>query len=369
MLSKRDRVRLSLLAGSVLALAAPMVSRAQTLKYIYQYYQPPTSPPIPTRSPTRTANAGHFVDLSTISYCSTFVNSGQIPQTASSAANPGTVNVSAGQRCTGSAQQPVYQLAYVNLSGGPSGPVTVFADANGLLKENLVQQAFPSGSHVVAQAVYFVIGGSGPPCAPACSSASYVDEYNDTLGQLADDPFVNVDAPPGTPDAAENATANTNGYFDTTHLTAAVQAYASTASAGTFVGWVMAPATGAGGIAGATLTVNQGADASALAHYASCSSGLVYNWNANLLVGQCVVPLTSVPQPSPCQQSFNFLQQIDMDRGPLLLVGQKQKLWATLATCVAEGKLNGAAVANLESQYGTIGLSREGGPVRAPVVP
>ena len=337
-----------------------MAAKAQTLQYIYQFFQPPTNPPQPTRSLQRTANAGHFVNLSAV--CPSVVNSAPITEPVSSPANPQSVNVLARPQC-GVAPQTVYQLAYVNLSGGPAGPLTLFSDGAGNLNENLVQQAFPAGSHVVAQAVYFVTGGGGVPCAPTCSSAAYVDEYNDTTGALADDPFVNVDAPPGTPNANLAMSANHYGYFDTTTLTAAVQAYATTATAGNFVGWVMSPPTGAGGIADATLTVNKGADASALAHYASCSSGYVYNWNATLLVGQCLVqaPVTASPLSS-CQQSFEFLQQIDNDRGPVLPVAMHQKLWATLATCVAQGKLNGAAVASLESQYGNIAKIRGDNP-------
>ncbi len=188
-----------------------------------------------------------------------------------------------------------YALAYINVSGGAGGGITVFPDANGGTPDFVTVPVQNPPQNIYVENVYFPVGGPGKPCPPneVCSTGASIDEFSETLGKLIDDTFVNVFSPPAstTADATLTKTANVDGAVDTTEDSVRIKAlnppvaYHSATTGGVFDKWVSRP----GGTIGSDkqdLGVNKQADDYALALYRSeCPAG--YYWNPSATISQC----------------------------------------------------------------------------------
>jgi hypothetical protein len=195
------------------------------------YYQPPTASA--TRQP-RTNSAGQLV---TVSGSQLTLNPNITTATVSVPTNPNP-NIPIGSA--------TYALAYVNVSGGAGGGITVFPGATVYGVTVPVQSP---AQNIVVENVYFPTGGGGP-CAPntVCGTA-YIDEFSETLGTLIDDTFVNVFTPPTstTANTALTPTANVNGTVPTTDGSVRINAlsppipYQNNPTGGTFDKWTTGP--------------------------------------------------------------------------------------------------------------------------------
>ena len=174
------------------------------LIYDYVYYQPGTGTRYP---PPRSSNSGRFLRFYSDPFGS--VNANQTYQPSTNPKSPYPVGGS------------TYSLAYVNVSGGQEGGITVFPDTHGDFNipgqvSVTVQTGTPGTPppNIVVLYVYFPVGGR--PCPPnqKCATGASIDEFDEMSGQLGDDLFVKV-----TPDPSGLLTksGNDKGTVDTTN--------------------------------------------------------------------------------------------------------------------------------------------------------
>jgi hypothetical protein len=274
----KKRMLIAVLVGlaAVLWFSVRPCAAASVAEYSV-YYKPPTGSA--TRQP-RTGTAGQLV---TVPGSQLTLNPNITTDTVSVPTNPNP-NIVIGST--------TYVLAYVNISGGAGGGITVFPGANVFG----VTVPVPSpAQNIVVESVYFPTGGGGGSCPKntVCSTGADIDEFSETSGTLIDDTFVNVFTPP-TSTAANTSlttTANVTGTVATTDASVRINAlnppvpYQNNPTGGTFDKW----ATGPGGTIGSTpqdLVVNKQTDDYALALYRSaCPSG--YYWNPSATISQC----------------------------------------------------------------------------------
>ena len=198
-------------------------------------------------------------------------------------------------------------------------------------------------SNITVLAVYVPVGGScGPQGCPPGSGAT-IDSFDETTGSLFNDTFVKV-----APDSngALTTSGNVYGYVDTTRSAETITALTPTSPSNVdFSRWVnLEPSAATAN--GAALSVGKGVNTIALAFYDAPAPG-------------------SQPPPSAktvCQQELASLNQIAMDRGPLLLVTQYTNIKAALQKCVQEGYLTQSAVNQAETAYQNMLNSRNNPP-------
>ena len=147
---------------------------------------------------------------------------------------------------TGSATGPTtYTLAYLNITGGAAGSITVFppnpAIPNSVSVPYVTVPIPLPAQNINVELVYFPGGGGGGP------TNAFFDEYDATNGRFANDTFVHIFAPSTSTnvDSAENAKANSMGYWPTkdsdlliSALTTPTQFDDITAAGESFDGWV-----------------------------------------------------------------------------------------------------------------------------------
>jgi hypothetical protein len=184
-----------------------------------------------------------------------------------------------------------YGLAYVNVTGGAGGGISIFPDANGNFPQ-AVNVPLPASSNprINIDAYYFLIssgGPGGPGCHVNCPSGASIGEFSDTSGMLLWDPFVNVFIPPSnTANASLTNTGNMDGTVNTTNNTVRINAYPTTVTGGTFDKWVTGPGGTTGSSNHSDLDAATGSSPYALALYHSgCPTG--FYWNSTSTISQC----------------------------------------------------------------------------------
>ena len=263
----------------------PRASAQETLTY--WYYHPGSGG---TRQP-RTGTSGRFVTLAG-------------PATVGGPLVPGsTVAVQTSMPSTwiNSSTMPPsqYALAFVSITGGAGGGISVFPDSHGILPLT-VNVTLPNTANpqIAVNVYYFPVGGGGP-CPPGtmCGSGADIDEFGEIQGALLNDTFVNVYIPPATtPNAGLTTTGNVDGTVATTNNAVRINADSITPTGGNFDRWVSGPE---GTISANDLNVGHGTDDYALALYhSSCPDG--YYWNPSATISQC----TSIPT-CPAGQVWN----------------------------------------------------------------
>jgi hypothetical protein len=257
--------------------ALPRANAQETLTY--WYYQPASAGA--TRQP-RTGNSAHFV---------AFYGPVSVGGTWTPGANN---NVQTGVTETWTVPNtnpPVtYSVAFVSITGGAGGDITVFPDSTGNVPV-ITSVPIPkiANPQVAVNAYYFPSGG-GAPCPPnvVCGTGADIDQWGELQGGLLDDTFVNVVVPL---DPALNPTFTTTGNVDgtvtTTNYAVGIDADQTTPTGGNFDRWVTAP----GGTIGSPandLNVAKLTDDYALALYHSaCPAGST--WTTTPTVSQCAL--------------------------------------------------------------------------------
>jgi len=232
--------------------------------------------------------------------------------------------------------QQTFNFSFVTITGGSTtanGPPTGVTSTNAMSPPSVVVQTSP----IVVLVVYVPTGGScNGPCPPG--SGATIDAFDETTGSLFNDTFVKV-----APDSGGvTMGANVNGYVDTTNTAETMTALSPSTpvdnttppNGDKFSRWVNLESTTAT-TNGNALSVGKGVSAIALAFYDALPPG-------------------SQPPPSAktqCQQQLASLNQIAMDRGPLLLVTQYNNIKAALQKCVLERYLTQAQVTQAENAY------------------
>ena len=268
----KNRTFLAILLGAA-AFSWVMVSPCAAQVFLTGYvYRPGASGA--ERSPARTpGSGGQFVKLNGP------VNVGAAP------AGQTIVVQTSEAKTIGS--PPLYVLAFVNVTGGIEGGLSVFADATGTFPLS-VEVTVPNvgNPRISVDAFYFPAGGS---CSSGgvCPAGARVDEFSGTSGTLIDDAFVTVFVPPAS--AAESArltgTANREGRVDVTGSGVRVNALQRTATGGFFDRWV-ASAAGTIGADRHDLSAGKQSSVFALAVYrSSCPTG--YYWNSSPTISRC----------------------------------------------------------------------------------
>jgi len=267
------RALLAILIGATALSVFPDQPRASAQESLsFWYYQPGSGG---TRQP-RTGTSGHFVRIA-----------GPTP-VGGALVSGSTIAVQTSMPGTYPSPSPElhYALAYVSITGGAEGGITVFPDAGGTLPltVNVTLPTTPN-PQVAVNVYYFPVGGG--PCPPgATCGVVYIDEFGDLQGTLLNDTFVNVYIPPSTTaNPGLTTTGNVNGAVSTAGNAVRINADATTPTGGNFDRWV----TGSGGIiSGNDLNVGRGTTAYALALYgASCPDG--YYWNPSTTISQCTL--------------------------------------------------------------------------------
>jgi hypothetical protein len=204
-----------------------------------------------------------------------------------------------------------YELAFVNITGGYQGAITVFPPFN-VPQPQVALRLLDPAKTIFAAYVYFPVRVSGPPCPARCPTAAYIDEYNEDKWALLDDTFVSVFTPPTSTVAAPGPTTsgNTLGLVNTTEESVRINAQ-NTPSADPqnpqyqlpgifFDRWVSGP----GGTVGSNshdLSVGKQTSNYALALYHDpCAKG--YVWNPNSKISQCTGGV--VPKSCPTGQVY-----------------------------------------------------------------
>ncbi|MGA2293396.1 hypothetical protein [Bradyrhizobium sp.] len=201
----------ALLLGSLLtSLYAIPPTVAATMTEVSVFYQPPTSSA--GRQP-RTGSGGQLVTVPN----SGFPLGGPLSGPSTSAPTNAEPTISVGTT--------TYNLAFISISGGAAGGITVFPGAN-IFSVAVPLQDPPQ--NILVENVYFPVSGSGPPCPPntVCGSGANIDEFSETLGTLVDDTFVNVFTPPASPNpnVMVTKTANASGSVNTTNQSVRISA-------------------------------------------------------------------------------------------------------------------------------------------------
>jgi hypothetical protein len=239
---------------------------------------------------------------------------------------------SGGQQSTGNTFQPgqlpstemvgnaTYNFAFVNISGGSAmanGPPVGVSSTNPAQPPSVVVGT----QNITVLAVYVPVGGGGG----GNGSGATIDSFDETTGSLFNDTFVSV-----APDAGGVTTgANVNGFVDTTNTGETITALSPTQPTGVnFSKWVQL-ASQTAMVNGNAMAVGKGVNTIALAFYDAPPPQMV----------------------SACQQELDGLNQIAMDRGPLLLTIQYNKIKADLQKCVMQHQLTQAEVNAAENAY------------------
>jgi len=284
-----QRALLSILIGATALTVLPAMPRASAQETLtYFYYQPGSGG---TRQP-RTGTGPHFVTLAG-------------PTTVGGALVSGStvaVQTAMPTTWTTSGMPPAqYALAYVSITGGAGGGISVFPNAQGNLPltVNVTLPTTPN-PQIGVNAYYFPVGApcpAGQTCGGG-GSAAEIDEFSETQGTLLTDTFVNVYIPPSTTaNAGLTGTGNMDGTVITTNNTVRINAdqptyvypgtTPPTVTGEIFDRWVSSPG---GTVSGNNLNVDKGTTVYALAFYhSSCPSD--YYWNPSATVSQC----TKVP--------------------------------------------------------------------------
>jgi len=273
----------ALLLGATALLIFPLMPRASAQETLsYWYYQPGSGG---TRQP-RTGTSGHFVRIAG-------------PTTVGGALAPNsTVAVQTSMPSSYPSPTPGlhYALAYISITGGIEGGMSVFPDAGGTLPltVNVTLPGTPN-PQIAVNVYYFPVGGGPCPPGQVCGAA-YIDEFGDLQGTLLNDTFVNVYIPPSaTPNPGLTNSGNVNGTVSTGSNAVRINALATTPTGGSFDRWV----SGGGTVSGNDLNVGHGAVVYALALYdAACPNG--YYRNPSATISQC----SRIP-PCPTGQYWN----------------------------------------------------------------
>jgi hypothetical protein len=272
------RALLAILIGATALSVFPAMPRAQAQETLtYWYYQPASAGA--TRQP-RTGNCAHFVNFDGPAPVG-----GPLTPGANNNIETGVTN----SWVNNSVNPPVtYTVAFVSISGGAAGDITVFPDSGGNLPLT-TPVPIPTGSTMAAVNAYYFPSG-GAPCPPntVCGTGADIDQFGELQGTLLDDTFVNVFIPPAiVPNPALTVTGNVDGAVATTNNAVRINADQTTPTGGAFDRWVSTP----GGKIGADphdLDVAMGTDAYALALYHSaCPTGST--WTTTPTVSQCAM--------------------------------------------------------------------------------
>jgi hypothetical protein len=265
--------------------AQPRANAQETLTY--WHYQPVSGSV--TRQP-RTPTSAQFVPFNG-------------PFTAGGALVPGQPNnvftgVTTQWPVPNTNPQIIYNLAFVSISGGAYGDITVFPDSTGVVQA-VTSVTLPNNPNpqVSVNAYYIPSGGAG--CTPGllCGTAAIIDEFGESQGALLTDTFVSVYTTlPLTLDQNRTNTGNQIGSVDTTKTAVQIDAtqptyaYPATtppsATGEIFDRWVTGPGGTIGSVAN-NLTVGIKTNDYALAHYHSaCPSGTIWSNASN--TSQCL---------------------------------------------------------------------------------
>jgi hypothetical protein len=247
----------------------PCASAQETLNFLR--YVPGTGG---TRQP-RTSNGGQFMK-----FASSQVG---IPNTPGATIS---VQTSFQTPYPSTTQGIQYVLSYVNILGGANGGINVNPDANGIMPQTTnVTLQNTSDPTLIVNAYYYPEGGTCPP-GQVCGTA-YIDQFDDVLGSLESDTFVNVyTTPPPTASPTLTKTGNVDGYVTTGTSAVQIDAIQTTAQGRIFDEWSGGPG---GTINGNNLSVGKGITLYEFAHYHSkCPNGLI--WSSGATVSQCVTP-------------------------------------------------------------------------------
>lgn len=254
--------------------AMPRASAQETLTY--WYYQPASAGA--TRQP-RTGNSAHFVAFDG-------------PVSVGGAFTPGANNnVETGVTNTwvnnGVTPPITYTVAFVSITGGAGGDITVFPDSGGNLPLT-VSVPIPNTANpqVAVNAYYFPSGGAPCPANIVCGTGADIDQFSELQGDLLDDTFVNVFIPPAiVPNPGLTTTGNVDGAVPTTNNAVRINADQTTPTGGGFDRWVTAPGGKIGSSAN-DLNVGKLTEDYALALYHSaCPSGST--WTTTPTISQC----------------------------------------------------------------------------------
>jgi hypothetical protein len=283
----KQRTLLAILIGATALTVFPALPRASAQETLtYWYYHPGSGG---TRQP-RTGTSGRFVTLDG-------------PATVGGPLVPGStvaVQTSVPATWTTSSTPPAtYGLAFISITGGAEGGISVFPDIHGILPLT-VNVTLPNtpNPQLVVNVYYFPVGGpcpAGMTCGGGSGAA--IDEFGEIQGTLLNDTFVNVYIPPSTtPNVGLTTTGNVDGAVITTNNAVRINADTTTPTGGNFDRWVSGPEAT---ISGNDLDVGQGVGDYALALYHdSCPAG--YYWNPSSTVSECV----AIP-PCPEGEVFN----------------------------------------------------------------
>ncbi|MGO9316473.1 MAG: hypothetical protein ACLPXT_12270 [Terracidiphilus sp.] len=265
----------------------PRATAQETLTYFY--YQPGTGG---TRQP-RTGTSPHFVTLAG-------------PTVVGGTLTPGTtipVQTSFPSTWNTSTTPPSqYALAFVSISGGAEGGITIFPESNGTLPltVNVILPNTPK-PQIIVDVYYFPVGG---PCTipTGCvggGSGAAIDEWGEIQGTLLNDTFINVNVPADTSlDTSYTTTGNVDGSVVTTNYAVQIDADSTTPTGGNFDRWVSGPG-GSIGSPAAELNVGKGVDDYALAfYYSSCPTG--YSWTTSATISEC----TPTPPAPTCLKGY-----------------------------------------------------------------
>jgi len=225
--------------------------------------------------------------------------------------------------------QATYNFSFVTITGGSttaSGPPTGVTSTDFMNPPSVVVQTAP----IVVLVVYVPIGG---PCTGPCppGSGATIDAFDETTGTLFNDTFVKV-----APDSNDALTTSGNvyGYVDTTSSAETITAQTPTSPTGVnFSRWVQLEPSAATA-SGAAFLVGKGVSSIALAFYDAPPPGIVVQ-----------TPKTV------CEQELASLNQVTMDRGPLLTITMYNNVKATLQKCVLQHYLTQAQVTAAENGY------------------
>ncbi|HME57639.1 MAG TPA: hypothetical protein VKF63_04830 [Terracidiphilus sp.] len=270
----KQRALLTILICATALAVVPEQPRASAQETLTLWrYQPGTSG---TRQP-RTGSGGLFVIFSG-------------PSVVGGALTPGaTIPVQTTMPSPYPSPNPAiqYVLAYVSISGGANGDITVFPDSAGImpLTENVTLPNTPNPK--IAVNAYYTPEGGGPcPPGKVCGTA-YIDQFDEVLGSLESDTFVNVlTTLPPTASPALTQTGNVDGYVSTGTSAVQIDAIQTTTAGRIFDRWSSGPG---GTINGNNLGVGKGVTLYKLALYHSqCPGGST--WSSGATVSQCTPP-------------------------------------------------------------------------------
>jgi hypothetical protein len=265
--------------------AQPRANAQVTLTY--WGYEPPTTGT--TRQPRSGGNGQYNVIFgpATTSYCSTSI-SGKTDTV-------GMACVSSTWGPTPSSPTP-YALAFVSISGGSGGDITVFLNGQGQLPASVPVPVSSATTPAIAVNAYYFPTGS---CAAGqtCSSAAVIDEYDELQGALRDDTFVSVVVPSNPAlNVSYTNSGNKDGEVNTTQYAVQINAdqptyvypgtTPPTATGEIFDRWVTGPGGKIGSPASQLLVGAKTTDYAIAIYHSACASGTT--WSSTPTISQCV---------------------------------------------------------------------------------